>query len=795
MAQTPVSASILYNSSTPTTIYTVPATKTAVVKGILAASQVTSQDVVTVNKVSGGVTYPIVTNQTTGYINASTQYFQYTGIKSLNLLQSPITLAAGDSISISTNDTSYYKAEIAATSANYKIANFNYLNGYYIAVGIDNSTGYGLILTSTDGITYTQRTFTAAVQLTNVVYGNGYYVVCNLTGGTIHHSTDLITWTEVALPSTYPCYALVYGGGKFVTGGDSGYSYYATTTPLSWTAATVFQGNTIRAIAYIGTNYFYGTNGISYYTTNFTNYTQPYVSSITGFNPTGAIAASPNKVLVTSTNIQNSAPNNVLRQSADGVTWSVVNTSGAGGSLTSYYGLPHYAANGGYTYQRYTNDSTMWYLASADGLTWTAYQPTFLTGYSNSGNYSINPAYENTSNASYQNKCLIYQYAAGQYYLQGCNVSSSGVLSSQNFSFAASQIGSGQVTINVVPVYAGNPFDGSWVCIAFYAPNQYTGAYWYGSGPNQGADGQYTYGIYNPSYGYQAGNGVSAGVMPNSPKFLGGTTTGYVWIADGYSSGFNVYMGSPSYVTNPAGFNWTSAGSGSANVSAFARSGDSSNSILVILWSNGYFGRTNNQGSSWTFGSVGASSFATQQTLRNAKSLVYNNGKFWAVNTSGLTVFSTDGIAWSTMQSAVDSIYYFNSQNVFISTTGISTSATGVVDIFTQKTGTNYTNSSPSVNKLTYDGTNYYLTNGSTLYRSTDLITWTSKSFNTTQINEVTYWSANYSGIAYSGTGTSISLSTANTTTAVVNSTISKPFVPTTNTYVGAATASIVQLD
>jgi hypothetical protein len=216
---------------------------------------------------------------------------------------------------------------------------------------------------------------------------------------------------------------------------------------------------------------------------------------------------------------------------------------------------------------------------------------------------------------------------------------------------------------------------------------------------------------------------------------------------------------------------------------------------LVILWNNGYVGTTSNQGVSWTFGSVGASSFTNPQTLRNSKCLTYNNGKFWAMTTAGLTLVSTDGITWSTMQSTVDSIYYFNSQNVFISTTGIATSATGVVDAFTQKTGTNYTASNYSTNKLTYDGANYWLTNGSTLYRSTDLITWTSKSFNTTQINNVTYWNSGTSGIAYSGTGTNISLAQANTFVPVVNSTISVPFTPTTNTYVGVATASIVEID
>lgn len=793
MAQTPISATVLYNSTTPTTIYTVPSGKTAVVKGVLAASQVAGYDTVTLNKVKNGITYPLVRNQLSGYDSyGSTQYYpSNVGEETINLLKSPITLSAGESISISTTGTSYYKANVATSSSVYKIAQFRYLNGNYIAVGVDSSTAVGLILTSTDGITYTRRTFTAGVQLTNITFGNGYYVVCNKTGGTIHHSTDLVTWTEVALPSTYPCYAITYGGGKFVTGGDSGKSYYATSTPLSWTEATTFNGSTIYVITYIGTNYFYGNAGISYYTADFTTYTQPYISMLTGTTANGSVAASPTKLLSTNTLVPSTNQNTFLRTSTDGITWSAVTTSG--NSMSGNQSKPYYMANGGYYIQRNNNTGNGEYMYSPDGATWSAAQFSTLTGYTNNGNYCIVPAYENTSNASYQNKAIVYQVAGGSNYIQGCNISTSGVIGNQNFSTTGSDINSGTLTVSGAGVIAGNPYDGSWYFMVHYATSSYQAGGYYGTGPNTG--GTSFYNLYNPSYGYTAGACCAVGVMPNSPVYFAGSTTNNVWRMDQVAGTWYPYMGHPYYVSNPTGWDYNAAGGGSGNCVGFARSGDLSNSILVILFSNGYYARTNNQGTTWTFGNVGASGFPTQMDTRSAGPIKYGNGKFWAMNSSGLTVFSTDGLSWTTMISSVDNIYQLNSLNIFSSSNGIYTTSGSEVSIFTNKTSTNYTGSNWGTDKLTYDGTQYWLINGGTLYNSSDLITWSSKSFNTTADNADVFWSASYSGIAYSGTGTNIAFSSANVISPAASSAISKPITPSSNIYVGAATASIVQID
>ena len=791
MAQTPVSASTIYNSTTPTTIYTVPATKTAVVKGVLASSLVTTFDTVTLNKVSGGVTYPLVRGQLSGYTSwtAQTAYPAGAGVQSINLLQSPITLAAGDSISISTTGTAAYKTEIVVSNSNYRIANINYLNGNYIAVGLDNTTGYGLILTSTDGITFTSRTFTASVTLTNSTFGNGYYVVCNKTGGTIHYSTDLITWTQVSLPSVYPCFALTYGGGKFVTGGGSGYSYYATTTPLSWTQATLFNGDTVQSIAYIGTDYFYGTGGVSYYTSDFTTYTQPYVYLLGGNSQSknGNFAVTNNKILAVNNLLANGNPNTFLTSSPTGATWSNVTTVG-GNSLATYSTYICYTNNGGHMIYRTTSSGQNYYLYSSDGVSWTESNTSGLTGETQTANALFRGAYDNTTDTAQNNKVLGY-FNTSQKNFFCYNQNSTGVQSTIQWQFASPALAAGTVQLQSYPCFVGNPTDGTWIALAFYANGgNITVAHWYGASPTQQAgDSQLAFAFANNGYGQ--GYSVSAGVVPGSGTFLVGTQNGWV-ISGGYSSVSSPLIQSGVYGANPPGITFGNV-SGS-NCVGFARSGNTSTSTLVILWANGQIAVTTNQCASFTQKSIGASSFVAMSTFGGSP-IKYNNGMFVAINSSGLVLTSANGLDWVTMPAGIESIYYLNSQNVFLSSANLTTSATGVVSAFTGKTNPG-SGSNPTVNRIVYVGSTYYLmAQSATLYTSSDLVTWSSKAFNSTQINDTTYISLESMGIAYSGAGTTILPSAANMTP--VSGQIGKAFTPSAGLVVGNATASIVQID
>lgn len=793
MAQTPISASVLYNSTTPTTIYTVPAGKTAVVKGVLATSLTTSFDTVTLNKVSGGTNYPLVVGQVSGYITQSSTYYLVNGVKTINLLQTPITLAAGDSISISSSGTSYYRTENATTATTYKIFQFAYLNGNYIAVGQDTVTGYGLILTSTNGTTYTQQPFTASVTLTNITYGNGYYVVCNSTGGTIHYSTNLTSWTQVSLPTTFACQAITYGGGKFVTGGVSGRSYYATTTPLSWTEATVFNTNSIYSLAYIGTNYFYGVNGTSYYTSDFSTYTQPFTPLATG-QTNEAFAPTNNAVLATNRNIASSNPNTFLRVSTTGASWTNVTT--VANNQVSYYSVPKYFSNGAYITYRSYNPSTNYYLYSADGVTWAEGTYGSLSIANSSGGVNLSPAYYPTANATYANKLLYNGYAGSAWNAGMSNISASGSSLSNLWTnnlpnFANSTYNSDFQALIAV----GNPFDGSWVMIGNYASGgNNIGPYYYG---NTGSLVSGAAGFVNSGFG--TGYMFTLGCLPNSPVYLGGCSGGWVMRKASSSGGWSYYITNPAYgYGNPSGIDWNLIGGNS--VVGMARGGEASTSPFVIAWANGTTAVTTNQGTTWTMGNIGLISGEYYYQANNdrgcASQIQYGNGYFWfysVASSLGQIAYSADGINWTTMPSGVESIYSVNSQNVFITASGIATSATGVVDSFTAKGSTSFSGY-PTTNRLAYVGSNYFLYYNGALYQSSDLITWTNKTFTTTNANNESYWSTNTGAIAYSGTGTAIGISYASQS-AVVGGTVGKTFTPSNSIYIGNATASIVQID
>jgi hypothetical protein len=110
-----------------------------------------------------------------------------------------------------------------------------YGNGMFVAVG--NS---GIIVTSPDGINWTQQANTSETSLLAVAYGNGSYVA---VGGAslILTSSDAVTWetqeSSVFLGETLT--GIAYGNGTFVVVGD--YSTLGTSADgKSWTAQTLF---------------------------------------------------------------------------------------------------------------------------------------------------------------------------------------------------------------------------------------------------------------------------------------------------------------------------------------------------------------------------------------------------------------------------------------------------------------------------------------------------------------------------------------------------------------------------
>lgn len=116
------------------------------------------------------------------------------------------------------------------------------------------ATSGNQIMTSPDGITWTNRTAPAANEWTYVTYGRDRFVACARTGSgnRVMYSTDGITWTAGQSSSNNTFEKITYGNGIFVmpatTAGIVSYSYdgvkfYQIASPASQNYQGVAFGN------------------------------------------------------------------------------------------------------------------------------------------------------------------------------------------------------------------------------------------------------------------------------------------------------------------------------------------------------------------------------------------------------------------------------------------------------------------------------------------------------------------------------------------------------------------------
>ena len=103
----------------------------------------------------------------------------------------------------------------------------------------------GLLLTSTNGVGWTTRTSGTTVYISDVMYGNGYYVAVGNTR--ILRSSDGIDWS-FATNAAY-LYRAAYCSGVFKATGKNG-AIWTSTDGLNWEAEISGTTNDIRGISY-----------------------------------------------------------------------------------------------------------------------------------------------------------------------------------------------------------------------------------------------------------------------------------------------------------------------------------------------------------------------------------------------------------------------------------------------------------------------------------------------------------------------------------------------------------------
>ena len=154
----------------------------------------------------------------------------------------------------------------AATSINASfsatVRSMDFGAGVFVVVGDS-----GNIWSSTDGITWTQRTSGHTNNLTRVRFENGVFVAAGVSN--IMTSTDGITWTNSSGGAGAICQSVSYvGNNVWIVGYATSTAYRSTNNGTSWSTFTLVGSySNLTAVAGNGTGYVLGgfsSNGLAY---------------------------------------------------------------------------------------------------------------------------------------------------------------------------------------------------------------------------------------------------------------------------------------------------------------------------------------------------------------------------------------------------------------------------------------------------------------------------------------------------------------------------------------------------
>jgi photosystem II stability/assembly factor-like uncharacterized protein len=112
------------------------------------------------------------------------------------------------------------------------LTTIRYINGTYYAVG-----DLGYVLTSTNGTTWSATQVSANPRLMDIVYDNSKFFVVGY-GGYIGYSSNATNWIRATTPNKNQVNALAFGSGKYIAVGNGG---------VLWTSTNGIQWNEVSA--------------------------------------------------------------------------------------------------------------------------------------------------------------------------------------------------------------------------------------------------------------------------------------------------------------------------------------------------------------------------------------------------------------------------------------------------------------------------------------------------------------------------------------------------------------------
>lgn len=373
MPTTPISVSTGIQGLTNSTIYTVPALKTAIVKSVSGVNVQNATIALTVSKVSGGQNYVVANAQVSTFLGPTGQSDRF----NVNALNEPLTMAAGEVLKVYTNSGNRYSlpnvstgTNVADDGSNYGVMANTFANGIYMAVGYYGGGVY--VATSPDAITWTQRTQPSAfaTQFTILSCNGSVWVATDLNNslGTVYYSSDNgVTWgVGVFVAGSVNVISLINNGSTFLLSATNGLIYSSTngstwTEVTSYNTATASSGFTIYNLGWTGSHWVVGQRRGGLASTDLINwFGYTGVNSGRLFTDVFATAYSTyyNKYY-TSRNLA-SVPN--IFSSSNGLLWTTLSTAAitpfkinCAGSNTVLIGVP---SSGGATVYRSTDGTT-----------------------------------------------------------------------------------------------------------------------------------------------------------------------------------------------------------------------------------------------------------------------------------------------------------------------------------------------------------------------------------------------------------------------------------------------------
>jgi hypothetical protein len=134
------------------------------------------------------------------------------------------------------------------TISAYQRTCITYGNGMFVSPGYTVSSYNTVILTSPDGVTWTNRSTNVNQTLNSIVYANGIFVAVGVSG-TLLTSSDGITWTSRSSGTTYMLNDIIYANGIFVAVGVSG-TLLTSSDGITWTSRSPISSQNLTSISY-----------------------------------------------------------------------------------------------------------------------------------------------------------------------------------------------------------------------------------------------------------------------------------------------------------------------------------------------------------------------------------------------------------------------------------------------------------------------------------------------------------------------------------------------------------------